>query len=148
MTQEVELDDLAGVFADIGRQFEKIDYQPALADFILQLEEDHKRRFGLAVSPSGEPWKPLSEATVAKKKHDTILVETTELYRHLTSGEGIREVTPGEMIFGTDRAGAGAHQEGAPSRNLPARPHTGIPEELLASFVDQLADHTVEELTE
>ena len=150
MTREVtvELDDLAGVFAGISKQFEQIDYQPVLADFIPQLEEDHKRRFGLGVSPAGESWKPLSDATIAKKKHDTILIETTELYRDLTSGEGIREVTPEQMIFGTDRKGAGAHQVGVPGRNLPARPHTGVPEELLNTFVDQLADHSVKELSQ
>lgn len=140
------LNALGGIFVEIEEQIKAADYTPALEPHLQGLEELHSGFFQGSVDPNGSPWRPLAPSTVARKGHDTILVETTQLVQSLVSetSESVRAVSERGLIFGTSDEKAMFHQEG--TARMPARPMVGLQEEYLDKIVDDVAGRTVEEM--
>lgn len=151
MVVREQIDDirfLGGVYQDIENQYNEIDYSQTLADFLPVLEEQHETFFDNEKGPSGSPWPELSPVTVKRKGHDKILYETGRLKASLTGPgtDSIREISDqGDgLLFGTEVPYSIFHQRGGP--NLPQREHIGTNDQKLNDLLDNIADHTVEQL--
>jgi phage gpG-like protein len=134
------------VFAQIEEAFNHADFEKDFREEIFPaIENAEKRFFADERDPTGEKWKPLAQATVKRKGHDTILVETGRLKNSLTTpdGDSIREALGRSANFGTFVEYAGFHQEGA---GVPQREHTGLDEPTLDKIVDTIADSLVQQI--
>lgn len=109
------------------------------------LQDLHEQYFVTQTDPTGVSWQPLSAYTIAKKGHAKILIEDGDLVASLTSSShsmAVREFTPGEIVFGTNRPWAGAHQDGA--GRIPQRQHTGVGVQNLQYVSNVIADAMVQ----
>jgi len=87
---------------------------------MMRLEEEIWKSGGRR---GGGSWAKLAEATVRKKGHDTILIETDKLFNSVTKLDApyqILQVEPNDFTFGTYRPGATTHEYGR--GYVPARP--------------------------
>ncbi len=88
-----------------------------------------RQRFEDGKDPEGQPWLPLSAATLKRKKknRDRILVESGDLHGLLSY-----HATNGGVVVGSDRPYAAIHQLGGQAGRksarvtIPARPFLGI----------------------
>jgi len=105
--QETALEHLKALYEKTG------DLQPVFRDMGEELIESHKSRWQLEVSPSSEPWLPLSEETIQRKGHDLILREHDYLRDLLAYQDD-----PLALYFGTPTKYGQFHQfgEGVPMR--------------------------------
>lgn len=148
------LNELKPYIESVARQFQKLPFGEFGKLELLELADFHAGLFADANDPSGVAWPPLAPSTVARKGHDTILVETGRLRASLTqkstanSGDATREVAElaGEtdVIFGTTVEYSPYHDTA--SGNRPARPHVGINEQFLDGFCDRLIRYAINEL--
>ena len=141
---------IGGVMAGVENDWRDATFKPVLEQAVKDLENDHQGFFDAAQDATGAPWPPLAPATVRRKGHDTILVETGALRKSLTSkgGDAIREIfdEPQEgFSFGTSDPKAPFHQAG--TERMPARPPVGMTEERLDQICDEIADSMVDQLT-
>lgn len=146
-----DIADLNDVLAAVDDFARKADYTPQMQAFTQTLEAKHREYFDRDAGPSGDAWPALSPVTIARKGHDTILEDTTDLKRSLTgrTGDSVREVVrQGDadnqhaMAFGTTDKKSPRHQTGGP--NLPQREHVGMDPQTLDDFVDDIADALVD----
>jgi len=87
---------------------------------IMRLEEEIWKSGGRR---SGGSWAKLAEATVRKKGHDTILIDTDKLINSVTKLDApyqILQVESDDFTFGTYRPGATTHEYGR--GHVPMRP--------------------------
>lgn len=146
---QADLDDL---FAGVVDDFTSARFLPFLERGMEAVAEWHGVLFAGQHAPSGDPWAPLAPATVKRKGHSTILVDTGRLrgsLRDQTHADGIRETFdewPGQagFIFGTEVPYSVFHLEG--TARAPARPHVGIEERTLDRLAELAADHALAEL--
>jgi phage gpG-like protein len=154
MADEVDgYDGLETFYVDMGKDFEKTDYEPMLRSFLTDLQVIHEVYFASEIDPSGEAWPRLAESTVARKGHSIVLWETGRLEDSLegTTGDSIRVVSTGEgsedfLVFGTSVPYSIFHQEG--TGRMPQREHVGISETVLDIFAEKAADAAVKPLAE
>ena len=116
-----------------------------------ELEKDHKRYFDKSESSAGNKWAKLAPATIARKGHDTILIDTGQLVRSLTqrgSNYSIREFFRGAegtgLLFGTGVPYATFHMTG--TSRMPARPEVGLTPDRIEDFETKLGDIVVEQI--
>ena len=94
-----------GVYDDVASNFRDASYRDELDDFNDAIYESHADRFGLENDPNLSAWPPLAAATIARKGHDTILVDTGRLRRSLTTKghtDHTGEIADRGLTFGTD----------------------------------------------
>lgn len=136
---------LATLLASVGPQFEDIDYEPPLTEFLGTLEETHATYFNDEKSPAGTAWPQLAPSTIVRKGHDGILLETGALRSSLTApGQGIRQVGSAGLLFGSDVPYSAFHQFG--TGLIPPREHAGINNETTQLLIEAIADHCVESM--
>jgi len=126
-----------GVYDDIASNFRAASYRDELDDIDDLIYESHADRFGLENDPNLSAWPPLAAATIARKGHATILVDTKRLRRSLTTKghtDHVGEITDRGLTFGTDVPYSIFHQQG--TRNIPQRAHVGLTTE----NVDELTE--------
>jgi phage gpG-like protein len=155
MTQQVfTVDDIAGledvlgqVFDEIAIGYQEADYTAPLAHSLLTLQDQHQVMYDSGQDSNGSAWEPLAPSTVARKGHDTILVDTNRMKASLVSptGDSIRDVVSENgmagAVFGTDVEYARFHVAG--TSRMPARPPVGISEKTIDQVQNEVADHTV-----
>lgn len=124
------------VYATALRVVREMDYRHSFRLFFRDLEKAHGEFFQRAVTPMGEPWKPLSPRRIREKGHASILVDTTKLRESLIAGGpgAIRHVEDKRARFGTSVPYSVFHQKGV--GRLPKRQHVG----LNGPLCDRLAD--------
>ena len=134
-----------GVYDDVALNFRNASYRPELDDFNDAIYESHADRFGLENDPNLSAWPPLAAATIARKGHDTILVDTGRLRRSLTTkghADHAGEIFDRGLTFGTSVPYSIFHQQG--TRNIPQRAHVGLTtnlvEELTATITKSASD--------
>lgn len=143
------IDDLDIILNNVQSDFEKISYREPLALHLMELERAHQFLFDESVSPAGDPWPDISDATKAAKGRDDILIDTETLMRSLTSQSdgAVRSIDRqgrGWMaVFGTSVPYSHVHQEGL---GVDQREHVGTSEHLVDQLADDLANWTVAEL--
>lgn len=137
-------------WANLGEDWNTIDLTPALRVGLETLEAAELGYFSGHHDPGGNPWAPLSQATIDRKGHDEILVDTDRLRGSLTEPnhpDAIRDVHAAtgyfEFTFGTGVEYSMFHD--APSGRRPARMHVGWSEELFEQIADGVADAALEE---
>lgn len=138
---------IGGVLLDCEQRIRNADYTEDLVQFQEKLAEQHAGMFAGEFDSNLEDWAPLAKATIDRKGHDRILVETGALREslvHVGGAGNIHDVMPRGMLFGTEIEYAVFHQEG--TRRMPARPPVGVSEETLDKFVERIADSAVEKL--
>jgi phage gpG-like protein len=120
------------VLGRFQQALESLDYAPIFRQTLGDLEAMSRNRFAAESGPMG-PWAPLAPATIKRKGHATILVETGRLRDSLGSRnqDSVRAITKnprgkggGRLRYGTARPWAALHQEGG--ARVPARPFVGI----------------------
>lgn len=148
MADTVEFDELDEWYEKLQTAFnEGGDYKAILGLMQNDLEDVHGQWFSQAKSPAGRKWPALKPATVKRKGHDTILVDTGKLKASLEgrSGDSIREIVSEGMnhglSFGTSVEYSIYHQEGG--QHLPQREHVGINDEILDDFAERVAERTI-----
>lgn len=139
---DLALSRLSGTVSDLSK------YWPKVAEAFYEIEKD---QFATEGARTGRKWAPLSRAYAARKRlaqggfasGDQILRLTDALRRSLTAkgeSQGVYEETKDSLTLGTTVPYALAHQRGAPSRNLPARPEIELigkdAKTLRAAFAD------------
>ncbi len=120
-------------------RFQREQWQEAVE----YLEEMHSQYFASSSGPDGQPWAPLAAATVAKKGHAKILIETRRLQDSLTGehSDAVRDMDQEFLLFGTRREWAWIHQQG--TQKIPRRMHTGVSANGVDGIVETVADACV-----
>ena len=146
-------EDLQSVYDGVAADFDDTDFTPLLDDFLIRMEDLHSQYFQAEAGPDGDAWPELAQATIDRKGHDTILVDTTRLRTSLVGGGGgdaIRDTFDegpnAGLTFGTSVEYSIFHQEGGP--NLPQREHVGLSEQVVDVLAEETADFQVAELKE
>lgn len=147
--------------ADMNRMFESIvqDFKNLQFDAFMQGEqrrmaELHASYFASATGPSGKKWPELAPATIKRKGHATILVETTRLRQSLTNPTPTNDSTRDRVdefsgagagfSFGTNLPYSPIHNFGL--NGMKQREHTGITESYFSGIVDRTMDFAFEGL--
>lgn len=108
------------------------------------IEGMHEQYFASSAGPDGQPWAPLAAATVARKGHSKILIDTRRLHDSLTSSDhsdAVRDFAEEFLLFGTRREFAWIHQQG--TERIPRRMHTGVSATGVDEIVEVMADACV-----
>lgn len=139
-----------GIMVLVETAAKKVRFNRLLKQLLKDLEKDHRGYFDREADSDGRSWPPLSPFTIARKGHDTILVETGAMRASLTrkTSDAIRDVftdgpQPG-LVFGTGDEKAPFHQYG--TRKMPARPPVGMTDERLDDICDNIADAMVDQI--
>lgn len=114
------------------------DLTPAMRDIGEALLNSTRERFNSQTDPDGQPWAPLSEATLARKTRnaDKILTRDGDLRRELSYREGPDFVEIGSprvyastMQFGAGKGTFGTTAQGQPIPwgDIPPGPFSGCP---------------------
>ena len=153
MTQPVlnSIEDFGSLIEQIGEDLVEHSFEEPLTEFAKELEESHANFFATSTAPNGQAWLPLAPATIARKGHDTILVETTAMRESLRLGAGDNVLDVGTtggghsyLSFGTSDWKAGFHQFG--TSRIPARPFVGMTDEQPTQLAEIIADEAVESM--
>jgi hypothetical protein len=153
MTTRVEgFEGFEAVLDDVAGQFARVDYEPLVRGPFVEIIGDRvESNFANERTASGVAWPKLRPSTIARKGHDTILVETTEMIRDsLGIGGGhIRSISPRGLTYGVDTPHAVFQQqnEGGGGR-LPARRFMNVNVEDVDRMAAATADHVLEQLRE
>lgn len=131
MPVTVDADGAIQLMEDMGEN--SVDLSPVLAVIASDLLTFTDDRFQTGTDPTGQQWKPLSEATKKRRRKgpragrsDTVLVDTSVLRNSITAVPGVSAI-----LIGTNSVYAGAHQFGNPANRffgktpapIPARPY-------------------------
>lgn len=142
---------VGGELAKIEINWKDATFIPIIKPLLSILQRDHRGYFNAAQDANGTPWAPLAPATVNKKGHATILVETRSLKNSLTNfahPDAIRDLITGgpqeAITFGTSDKKAYWHQHG--TTHMPARPPVGITEDRLDETCEKIADSIVQQM--
>lgn len=143
--------DLDKLFGSISETFANIRWQRWLDGALRTLETEHRAYFDAQRAPGGDPWAPLSPATIRAKGHDRILFRTGRLRGSLSDaahGDGVRstwdEKGQAGLLFGTDVPYSIHHERGR--KNMPARPHIGLEERPFDRMAESAVDYAFAEL--
>ena len=145
-TEEVPIEQFGRILLEVEADFREIDFEPTMKKMLPVLEAGEASAFANESTPGGAAWKPLAPATVARKGHSKILIETGRLKKSLTGGGGdaVRATSHRGLVFGTSVPYAAYHQSG--TTRIPQREHTGMSEATLNQIVNAVADAAVEAL--
>lgn len=149
MIEQEGYGDLQAVYDGVAEQIGgDLDYLPWADEITQQIEATNRANFAAGEGPAG-PWPDLSPVTIARKGHNTKLVDSHDLMRSLTeAGQGVSEAfsEPGQggVSRGTDVDYARFHQEG--TRRMPARPPVGMRASEVDTAGESLADEVVRQL--
>lgn len=140
------INDFGGLFVELEEAFRDADYKPALEPHLRGIEQLHGVYFQGQRDPNGDAWTPLAPATVKRKGHDTILVETTHLASSLIrqGSDAIRVVDDTGLTFGTSVEYATFHQTG--TSRLPQRAMVGLSEQYVDNIATDISSRLIEEL--
>ena len=145
-------DDLQSVYDDVAADFDETDFTPMLDDWLFRFEDIHSQYFQAEAGPDGDAWPELAEATIARKGHDAILIDSGKLSTSLIGGgvgDAIRDTFDegpnAGLTFGTSVEYAAFHQEGD---GVPKREHVGLSEQVVDVLAEETADFQVAELKE
>lgn len=136
----VEIDE-SGVVRMIGEVLARLEnLKPPLDDFGEYMIRRTWERFDRETGPDGKRWKPLKPATLARKKIDKILTETSNLKDRVVYQADQRGLT-----IGTNVIYAAIHQFGGKagrkrSADIPARPFLGVDQDDLAELEATLTE--------
>lgn len=146
-------EDLDRLIAEVGDDFFGTPMRDLMEAELAEVEEIERQSFASQTAANGEAWAPLKPATIRRKGHDRILMETGRLGVSLTQrghSDAVVEIVdePGQGGFarGTSVEYAGFHQTG--TKRMPARPPVGVSEEYCDGFAERAADYLVEHLKE
>ena len=148
----IDIKDTFEYVADVVEDFKKIEFREALDQIADVFVDTTRENFLTKSSPSGIPWLPLSPVTVARKGHDTILVDSTTMRKSVVLRDAPHHIErmgksasgEDEIVFGTDVNYAVFHQEG--TSKTPQREFLGLEEKDADEIADIVADHIVEKL--
>lgn len=136
-----ELDDVSQIISGTPG----VDLRPTFEAYLTHLAELHESYFEQQKSPGGASWTPLAPATVKRKGHAIILVDTGDLAASLSSrshenniAEVIQEGKNKGVSFGTMDAKSIFHQD--------SRPHVGITDRSADQLAEAIADRVVDAL--
>lgn len=135
-------EDWKDFWGNLQEDYEAINLLGLLEDWVDPLRELHQGYFDSETSPDGDAWPELAASTIARKGHDTILVDKGALAASLTEGTGdsilviYDEGRNKGIVFGTD-------VEHSQYQN-PEREHVGLSEAVLDVMAEQVADETLE----
>lgn len=127
--------------------FKRADLTPALDKIADGIAEQTRENFLNESSPGGEKWAELSPATVAKKGHDVILVDSTNMRKSVVLRDAaghIERIEDDSIEYGTNIVYAVVHQEG--TGRIPQREFLGFNEQSADAVAEIVADHYVETL--
>lgn len=136
--------DLDNLYASVARDFADTVYSHYLHDQLRKFEKLHALYFDSEADPVGASWPPLAPSTVARKGHNTILLDTGRLKGSLTGGHGdaVRDVIDeggrAGLTFGTRVPYSIYHDKAA--QNRPARRHVGMSAEVLNAIAEGAVD--------
>jgi phage gpG-like protein len=140
------LDELPTVLEGVAAQFRRADYTGAFEREIApELAEQHAEYFASATDPFGAPWAPLAPSTIARKGHDTILIDTKAMANSIVSQNSpnhVQHISRQEMNWGSADEKLPFHQFG--TSRMPARPPVGVTEAGANRIAEITADATVE----
>ena len=147
--------DLDRLYRGVVDQFKAIRFNDFLQREMRRLEIYHNLQFGTEAGADKARWPALAPATVKKKGHAKILVETGKLRSSLTqtAADGAIRYTwdePGKagLSFGTDVPYSQYHSEiDRPGKRLPTREHVGINPAYFDAFCGRAMDHVHKEMT-
>ena len=140
------------IYHGIEEQFVRLNFRDELTDMLEAIQSFHATWFAEETSPSGEKWPPLQPATVARKGHSRILIDTTRLSEALLSltEDSIREVSDEQhdqgLRYGNRVEYSIFHQTG--TEKLPTRSHVGLSESNVDDLSDTIASATVRKMAE
>lgn len=147
----IMLDELAAaIVSEVDRLVEDIkgtDYDKTLARAARDLRVLHKQYWDADTDPGGEKWAALKPSTIQRKGHDTILIDTEDLYQSVArkTEDSILEQTSGanewSLVFGTKVEYGTYHQTG--TKKMPARKFIGINEKVVDALADRVADAAI-----
>lgn len=148
----IDIKDTYTYIGDVIEDFKAVEFREALDQIGAKFAEKTTQNFLSESSPSGSPWEPLSPFTIAKKGHDTILVDSTTMRKsvvlrdapHHIERIGKNAAGEEEIVYGTDVAYAVFHQEG--TARMPQREFLGLEEKDADDIAEIVADHIVEKL--
>lgn len=149
-TRTIQLDDatqLAEVYANLEKTLGDVDFREAFDQRVFpKIEEQESKYFASESAPDGTRWPKLAPATIKRKGHDVILVDTGRLKASLTgqTGDSVRDAMERGASFGTSVPYAGFHQSG--TKHLPQRAHVGVNEELLNTIATIIGDAVIEQI--
>lgn len=123
---EIDISELPAWLERVGREIGKpLRIEPWLQQVKLYLVSTAKRGFGAGADPAGRPWRPLKVGRARAKGAGSELPLMDEgLLRASLTANGKGQVdrrTPHSIEFGTNRAFAWVHQEGATIRAKPGK---------------------------
>ncbi len=152
MVDTIDIEDTFSYIGDVVEDFKAIEYREALDQVAGHMAEKTRDNFLSQSSPSGSPWEPLSPVTVARKGHDTILVDSTAMRKSVVLRDAPHHIErigrnasgEDEIVYGTDVTYAVFHQEG--TGRTPQREFLGLDEEGADDIAVIVADHIVEKL--
>lgn len=135
------MNELSDLIADDVRLLAEHNPDPFLKEQFEAIQRDHAEYFRDRKGPNGQRWPSKKDGTPAT------LDETGELKRSLTTFDNyyaIREVTDGQLTFGTRHPASEPQQFG--TRYQPARPHVGFSPKRLESLQEDIADEYLKPL--
>lgn len=152
MRINIELDDAEVLHAFNALRRASGDLTPAMRDIGEALLNSTRERFNSQTDPDGQPWAPLSEATLARKTRnkDKILTRDGDLRRELSYREGPDFVEIGSprvyastMQFGAEAGAFGATARGQPIPwgDIPPRAFLGLSDDDRERILEIVLDH-------
>lgn len=98
--------------------------EPLMHQIGAMLSNSTVERFHTAKDPDGQPWQPLKPATILRKGHDKILVDSGGLMDSITFTSG--RLSARVLATDPNPGKVAAHQFGNPAKNLPQRAIFGL----------------------
>lgn len=123
----------------------RLDFSTSFESVSDMLAETHSGYFNDQADPNAIPWKPLSPATVKKKGHPIILIETNKMRSSVVNrkhANHVERTTKSGLDWGTNEEKAEWHQEG--TDRVPQRQFIGWNESAIQSAAETMADVTVD----
>jgi phage gpG-like protein len=140
-------DSLNKPFEQMRDNFQNADYRDVLGHEVVPLLSGvHEDYFNQEAGPEG-PWAALKERTIKKKGFDTVLIESNYMRSSLLftgAPDHVEDIEERYLTWGTSDPKAAIHQDGAPQKNIPARPFVGLNDAPIDQITDLIADETVE----
>jgi hypothetical protein len=145
------VDELNGMLGGIVDEFYGVTYDPVLKQAQEDIDDLHSIYFASEMAPNNAIWPENAPATIRRKKHDRVLIDSGKLRKSLTdptAEDAVREIIHEHrnhgLVHGTDRPYSIYHQEAIGQK---LRQHVGLTEQYLDELCEQVADHTVKALT-
>lgn len=144
---------LGGVLVELETVWKEVDWKPWLANVAnAAIERYETGWYEAETDPLGAAWQQLAAATIRRKGHDTILVDSGRMKASLTgrTGDSVIDVVQEGMNAGLTRGTsveyAGFHQAG--TEFIPQRMHVGLNEKQTDELTEAAADELVRLIAE